>query len=119
MNEVFNQLEVRNNHIVARETATPRDDGLFGFNPKCDFATIAIRNNLIECQGKARPLLRSKESYGATIENNTLTNVSDTQRYSNKRTDQPIGLEKPLKFACGVHGEVVVEGWKAMPVKKR
>lgn len=118
MNEVFNQLEVRNNHIVARETATPRDDGLFGFNPKCDFATIAIRNNLIECQGKARPLLRSKESYGATIENNTLTNVSDTQRYSNKRTDQPIGLEKPLKFACGVHGEIVVDGWQAMPEKK-
>ena len=53
MNEVFDHLEVRNNHVIARTTATPRTDGLFGFNPACDFKTITIRDNVIECQGQA------------------------------------------------------------------
>ena len=86
INEVFNNLEIRNNHIITRTTATPRKDGLFGFNPGCDFKTISIRDNVIECQGQARPLLRCNESYGAVIRNNRLTNVSDTDRYDNPRT---------------------------------
>jgi nitrous oxidase accessory protein len=118
INEIFNNLEIRNNHILTRTTATPRQDGLFGFNPGCDFKTISIRDNVIECQGQARPLLRCKESYGAAIRNNRLTNVSDTDRYDNPRTDQPAGLEKPLKFECGVHGEFTVDGWQARPSAK-
>lgn len=113
INETFNNMEIRNNHIVTRTTVTPRKDGLFGFNPGSDFKTITIRDNIIECQGQARPLLRSKESYGAVIRNNQFTNVSDADRYDNPRTDQRAGLETPLKFECGVHGEFTVDGWQA------
>jgi nitrous oxidase accessory protein len=115
INEIYNNLEIRNNHIITRTTATPRKDGLFGFNPGGDFKTITIRDNVIECQGQARPLLRAKESYGAVIRNNQLTNVSDTDRFENPKGDQVIGLEKPLKFECGVHGEFTVDGWQARP----
>ncbi len=118
INEVFNNLEVRNNHIITRTTLTPRTEGLFGFNPGGDFKTITIRDNVIECQGRARPLLRSKESYGAVIRNNQLTHVSDTNLYGNLRTDQRPGLEAPLKFECGVHGEFTVDGWQARPSAK-
>ena len=118
INEPFNNVEVRNNHIVCRKTATPRTDGLFGFNPKCDFKTIAIRDNLIECEGQARPLLRAEESYGATVANNTLTNVSDAAKLKNPKADRPVGLEKPLQFECGVKGEFTVDGWKIGPTKK-
>ncbi len=113
INEVFNNLEIRNNHIIARTTVTPRKEGLFGFNPGCDFKTIAIRDNIIECQGQPRPLLRCKESADSAISNNELTNVSDTDRYANLKSDQRAGPEKPLKFECGVHGEFTVEGWQA------
>lgn len=118
MNEVFDNLEVRNNHIVTRTTATPHKEGLFGFNPKCDFKTITIRNNLIECEGQARPLLRRKESYGAVVKNNTLTNVSDADKFENAKSDVPVGLEKPLKFECGVRSEFAVDGWKVKPSAK-
>ena len=113
INEPYNNLVIRNNHIITRTTATPRKDGLFGFNRECDFSTIAIRNNRIECEGETRPLLRHEESYGAIIENNTLTNVSDADKFKNPKTGKPVGLEEPLKFDCGVHGEVSVDGWEA------
>jgi nitrous oxidase accessory protein len=112
INEVFNHIEVRNNHILTRTTATPRNEGLFGFNPKCDFATIAFKDNVIECMGEPRPLLRAKESYGATVENNRFTNVADSMKLKNPKADRPVGLEKPLKFDCGVKGEFSVDGWK-------
>ncbi len=113
INEVFNNLEVRNNHIVTRTTKTPRNEGLFGFNSKCDFKTISIKDNLIECEGTPRPLLRGKESYGCVVENNTLTNVADADKLANAKADRVVGLEKPLKFECGVKGEWAVDGWKA------
>ena len=113
MNEVFNNLKVHNNHVICLETATPRKDGLFGFNPKCDFKTIEIRDNVIECVGPARPLVRNTESLHAVIVNNKLTNVSDSAKYANPQTAAPAGLREPLKFACGVNGEVAVDGWKA------
>ncbi|MCG6156361.1 right-handed parallel beta-helix repeat-containing protein [Rubinisphaera margarita] len=112
INEPYNRLVVRNNHIVTRTTATPRKEGLFGFSPDCDFSTIAIRNNFIECKGQPRPLMRNDESYGATIQNNRLENVSDTDRYENLPTDAQIGLETPLFFQCGVHEELTVNGWE-------
>ncbi|MBY0460778.1 MAG: right-handed parallel beta-helix repeat-containing protein [Gemmataceae bacterium] len=118
INEVFDNLEVRNNHIVCRTTATPRKDGLFGFNPKCDFKTITIKDNIIECEGQDRPLLRAKESYGAVVRNNTLTGVSDTKQYENPKGDAAPGLEKPLRFKCGAHEEITVDGWSAKPAEK-
>lgn len=118
MNEVFNNLEVRNNHVVTRTTATPRKEGLFGLNGASDFKTITIRDNIIECQGQSRPLLRSKESYGMVLSNNELTNVADADRLSNPKAGKPAGLEQPLKFDCGVHDEVSVDGWTAKPKGK-
>lgn len=117
INEVYNNLEVRNNHIIARTTATPRKEGLFGFNPGCDFKTITIRDNIIECEGQPRPLMRNKESDGAVIENNRLSNVSDADRYANPPKDRKVGLSEPLKFECGAHGEWTVDQWKALPKK--
>ena len=111
VNEVFNNLEVRNNHIVTRTTATPRTDGLFGFNPKCDFSTIVLKDNRVECRGQPRPLLRCEESYAAVVQNNTLVNVADAGRLKNPKAARPVGLERPLKFACGVKGEYAVDGW--------
>ncbi len=113
INEVFNYIEVRNNHILTRTTTTPRNEGLFGFNPKCDFKTIVFKDNVIECVGVPRPLLRATESYGATVENNSFINVADAEKLKNPKADRPVGLEKPLKFDCGVQGEFTVDGWKA------
>lgn len=118
INEVFNNLEVRNNHIIARTTMTPRKEGLFGFNAKCDFKTISIKDNLIECEGEPRPLLRCKESYESVVENNKLVNVADADKLVNPKAERTVGLEKPLKFACGVKGEFAVDGWKIRPTKK-
>jgi hypothetical protein len=112
INEVFDNLEIRNNHIITRTTATPRIEGLFGFNPGCDFKTITIRDNVIECQGQERPLLRDQKSYAARVRNNRLTNVSDAARFANSQGGKPAGLETPLNFACGVHDEYTVDGWQ-------
>jgi len=113
INEPYSNLTIRNNHIITRTTKTPRKSGLFGLNAKCDFSTIAIRDNIVECIGQSRPLLRTAESYSATVENNHLTNVSDAQRFKNASSKNGVGLQKPLSFTCGVHGEVEIEGWKA------
>ena len=112
INEPYQNLTVRNNHILTNTTSTPRLDGLFGFNEKCDFSTFRFENNLIECHGQARPLFRNDESAGAQISNNQLINITDTARYQNPKTKSPVGLETPLKFKCGVHGETTVDGWK-------
>lgn len=118
INEVFNNLEVRNNHIIARPTATPRMDGLFGLNGASDFSTISFKDNRIECKGQTRPLFRSKESYAATVENNELKNVSDVEQLGNRPANRLVGLQEPLQFECGVHGEFVVDGWNAGPKKQ-
>lgn len=113
INEVFNHLEIRNNHIITNTTPTPRKEGLFGLNPKSDFSTITIRDNLIECIGQPRPLLRCQESYGAVIANNVLTNVADSDKLGDAKSDAKAGLEAPLTFTCGVHDELAVTDGKA------
>ena len=112
MNEPYANLEVRNNHIIARTTKTPRTEGLFGFNEKSEFKSFRFSGNIIECVGMARPLFRNDASSAAVVENNRLTNVSDAARYANMSTGAQAGLEQPLKFACGVDGELTVDGWK-------
>lgn len=119
INEVFNNLEVRNNHIVARTTAKSRTEGLFGFNFGSDFTTITIRDNIFECQGQERPLFRNKESYGAVVRNNMFTNVSDASKLDNLQSGQSAGLEAALKFQCGVHGEYTVDGWQVRQSAKQ
>jgi len=118
INEPYDNLVVRTNHIITRTTATPRTSGLFGINGKSDFSTIQIVDNVITCIGQPRPLLRNDASYEATIRNNRLTNVSDTDRYENPETDARAGLEEALRFRCGVHGELTVDGWETRPTAK-
>ena len=119
MNEPYARLEIRNNHIIANPTATPRKEGLFGFNPESDFKTIAIRDNIIECIGQPRPLFRNEASYGALVENNRLVNISDAAKLANPPTGKPQGLEQPLQFKCGVHEEFLVNGWEARPASPK
>lgn len=115
--EPYDNLTVRNNHVITRTTATPRKEGLFGLNGKSDFSTIRILDNLIECRGIGRPLLRSNASYEAQIRNNQLINVTDAARLRNPLTDDRAGLEEPLRFKCGVHGELTVDGWETYPTQ--
>ncbi len=115
INEPYNNLTVRNNEIRTRTTVTPRKEGLFALNRKSDMRTIKIVDNIVECVGLSRPLLRNEVMRGATIRNNRLTNVADADAYENAKTDAKPGLEKPLLFKCGVHGELTVDGWKTRP----
>ncbi|MDA7920163.1 hypothetical protein N9B73_00275 [Verrucomicrobiales bacterium] len=58
--------------------------------------------------------MRRDESYRATIRDNTLINVADTDHCENQSGNNGVsGLEEPLAFRCGVHGELVVDGWKS------
>lgn len=116
INEPYANLVVRNNHIIARRTATPRDEGLFGLAAECEFKTFRFEDNIIECRDHDRPLFRNDESGGSVVMNNRLTGISDTTRYKNRRAKSSPGPEKPLKFECGVHGELLVDGWEAKPV---
>jgi len=109
--EVYNNYEFYNNHVITNTTITPRTEGLFGFNPRTDFNTIVIKNNIIECNGMARALMRNTESYGATIENNTLTNVSDVDNFTNPNTTEPVGPDGTLSFHCGAYNAYTVDGW--------
>jgi hypothetical protein len=118
INEPYVNLVVRNNHIIARRTATPRIEGRFGFAAACDFKSFRFEDNIIECRDQDRPLFRNDESGRSTVVNNRLTGISDTARYENRRTQAEPGLKEPLKFACGVHGEVLVDGWEAKPAKR-
>lgn len=119
MNEAYDRLEIRNNHILASTTVTPRKEGLFGFNPESNFKTIVIRDNIIECRGQPRPLFRNEASYGALVENNRLVNISDAAKLANPSTGRVQGLEQPLQFRCGVHEEIVVNGWEARPARPK
>lgn len=117
LNEPYAQLEVRNNHIIARTTATPRTEGLFGFHDQSDFKTFSFTNNIIECIGTARPMFRNDASGNAVVKNNQLVNMTDSTRYKNTATGKLQGLEAPLKFQCGVNGEMTVDGWKTTLTK--
>jgi len=110
INEPFAGLDIHHNHIIARTTATPRTEGLFGFHKDCDFTTFRFANNLVECEGTPRPLFRNDPSGSMAMENNRLNNISDTARYENKATGEPVGPGE-LKFQCGVKGETSVEDW--------
>jgi len=107
---IYNNLSFYNNEVIANKTATPRTEGLFGFNSETDFSTVEIKDNVIKVNGVSRPLVRNEASYRALIENNTLTNVSDVSKYRNPDTGAPRGLLEPLSFQVGAGGEFAVEG---------
>jgi len=118
----LNNVEFRNNHIIANVTSPANNEGLFGFKgtsstsgsvtyPACDFSTITIKDNIIEAIGQSRKLVRNTASNGANIQNNTLTNISDTANYPNPDTGTPRGPTAPLLFTCGVNSESIVDQW--------
>ncbi len=112
----YNNFYFYNNHVKAG-TLT-RSEGLFGFNPRTDFHTIVIRDNIIECtEINPRPLMRHEASYAAAIVNNQLVNVRDVKAFENPMTDAVRGLKEPLLFRCGVDGEIQIDGWDADPTE--
>jgi len=115
INEPYANLDIHHNHIRTRTTSTPRTEGLFGFHQECDFKSIRITDNIIECEGTSRPLLRNDASATAVVENNTLSNVSDTVRYENRGTGKTPGPGGEVAFDCGVNGEVSVRDWTVNP----
>ncbi|MDB4329172.1 hypothetical protein N9982_04040, partial [Akkermansiaceae bacterium] len=62
-----------------------------------------------------RALFRNDESYQAKVEDNTLINVTDSSHFEIKGPQKKGGLEAPLLFQCGVHGESTVDGWNIRP----
>lgn len=114
-NGVYNNFSFYNNEVIANATATPRTDGLFGFNSETDFSTIDIRDNIIEVRDVPRPLVRNDASYGANIQNNTLINIADVDAFSNPDTGAPRGVTEPLLFQVGVDGELTVDGFDLRP----
>ncbi|MCM8531434.1 MAG: right-handed parallel beta-helix repeat-containing protein [Lentisphaeraceae bacterium] len=110
-------IHFTNNHIKAN-TLT-RKDGFIGIHGKSDFSNIVIRDNIFECnEANPRSLLRNDASYSATIENNKLVNVTDTDKYKNPQTNKTKGPTEPLQFKCGVNGEYSVDQWTVTPPKK-
>ena len=112
INEPYDNLTVRNNHIVTRLTVAPRTEGLFGFHRDCDFETFRFTGNVIECRELSRPLFRNEESYRARVEGNRFVNVSGAGRFGDQGDAARAGLEEPLKFRCGMRGESKVDGWR-------
>ncbi len=116
---VYNSFLFYNNHVIGRTTVTPRTEGLFDFRSDrmggvAKWNSIQIRDNIIELEGTARPLMRNADSYAAAIENNTFKNISDTASYANASKDRPRGLLAPLCFRLGADDEWAVDEWKLL-----
>ena len=112
---VYNNFSFYNNTVIANETINSRPDGLFGFNEDTDFSTIEIKDNIIKVNGLSRPLMRNEASYDAVIENNQLTNISDTDSFKNPDTGAPQGVTEPLRFRVGANGEFRVNDLEIRP----
>lgn len=118
INEPYSHLVIRNNHIVTRTTKTPRTEGLFGFNRDCEFGSIVIQDNIIECIGTSHPLFRNDESYRSVVTNNKLINVADADRFpkSADKTNSP-GPQSTLNFRCGANERLHVDGWQVQQIQ--
>lgn len=118
INEPYANFEIYRNHIITRTTATPRTEGLFAFNDSSDLSTIVIRDNLIECIGQPRPLLRKLEGSSIRLSGNRLVNkgqLGDNTDSETKFIAGHSGPEAPLRFQCGVHDEYSVDQWQVRP----
>ncbi len=112
----YNDFNFYNNHVIGNTTATPRTGGLFGFPTATDESTMTIKDNIFEFNGQSRPLFKNSASYAVNVENNTLTNISDTGNYSNTSTSAVRGTTAPLLFNVGQDGEYLVDGWNISEV---
>lgn len=109
----YNNFSFYNNHVLGTSTVTPRTDALFYFGSSgTSWSSVAIRDNIITLTGTPRALLGNPDSYAATIENNTLTNITDTGNYTNKPASRPRGPLSPLNFYVGAYNEFVVNQWR-------
>ncbi|MGF1530980.1 MAG: DNRLRE domain-containing protein [Puniceicoccaceae bacterium] len=113
--QIYNNFSFHNNHVIANTTATPRTEGLFGMPTSTDFSTITIKDNIIECIGQSRPLVRNSASNAAIIQNNTLINVSGTNNYANPNTGALRGPDKALFFTVGAFDSHQVDSWDFYP----
>lgn len=110
---IYNRFSFYNNHVQANNLT--RLDGFFGFHPLSDFTTIEIKNNIIENTAKnPRPLMRNRESYSASIENNLFKNIEDTSFYKNNQTNSPKGLRQPLSMKLGINNSCKINNWHAI-----
>lgn len=108
----YNNLHFYNNHVIANKTITPRNEGLFGLNEATDFSTVVIKNNIFECIDNPRPLMRNAASYNALIENNRLSNVTDSAAFANLQTGNIQGVPlDSINFYCGAYEQFHVSGW--------
>ncbi len=112
---IYNNFAFFNNHVKAETTVTPRTEGLFDFRPErngvsTDWKTIAIRDNIFECKGTSRPLLRNDPSHTAVIENNTFINIKDAATYANRDTGKKKGSES-LAYRLGAEEEWTIKDW--------
>ncbi|MEM9827061.1 MAG: hypothetical protein AAF958_10755, partial [Planctomycetota bacterium] len=104
---VHDRITFENNHIAASQTITPRDGAMFAFRTgdnegnQTDFETIRIVDNRIEIRDLERPLVNTDAAGQAVIENNSLSGISDLQRYANPVADRSTGLSEPLRFVVG------------------
>ncbi len=114
---VYNGFQFYNNHVITNTTTTPRNEGLFGFNSGTNFSTIKIENNIIECFGLSRPLMRNSQSYNAIVSNNKLVNVSDASSFVNMQTATKQGPINPLKFELGSKNEYAIDGWNVSKIR--
>jgi len=64
-------------------------------------------------------MFRNDASANARLANNRLVNVTGSDLLNNPKSTAKPGLEAPLKFTCGVDGEVTVSGWSAKVPKNR
>ncbi|MEM8834365.1 MAG: hypothetical protein AAGD00_00960 [Planctomycetota bacterium] len=123
---IYDAAEFFNNHIITNTTVTPRTEGLFGFKLNANndgdvpaLATLSIRDNIIEMNGLSRPLIRNSSDPAVSaveVENNTLTNVSDTGNYANADTGAPRGPVEPLRFRVGAERAFFVDGFSIVHV---
>ena len=113
---VHDNVQVVGNHIVARQTITPRDSALLNFRDSdsdgntTDYSTITIADNVIEVLGRPRPLVNSDASGGSNIFNNTLIGISDTDRFANPDSGQPRGQAENLRFVVGADEGRTIDG---------
>lgn len=107
---VYNRFFFYNNSVKANTEI--RQNGLFKINQNS--TAIVIRDNIIEnTLANPRPLLENPTHNRVVVENNTLSNITDSEAYANLDTGAMRGPIESLFFKVGVNDEYTVDGWEA------
>lgn len=110
---LYNGLQFYNNNVNAPANAGATTEVLFIVDGNIDRSSFVFRDNIVNCTGHPRDLLWSDLGAGFTsIENNTLTSVTDQANYANPSTGATRGPLEPLYFTCGAPGNAFcVDQW--------